>query len=175
MMNPRIHNRISPIVGASQTLLTPNTKEVVADTEHGGACFNQDPGQVSRTGRDGSTPGDTILSVRSKTYSSPVLIGIPTISPACGISRSLQVGKKRQSTCPDKVTNAQKLETVIDRKLPDNPYFSSVFSKVISREISHGSRDGLYLCCRMKLSSNVVETEASQFVDLELPVINTSN
>ena len=139
----------------------------------GGAWVNRTPGQVSRTGRDGSTPGDTGLAVRSKPYPSPVLVLSLTISPACGISGSLQVERKQQSTSPDEVRNSQKLDTVVDGKLPDDRDSASVFSKVISRELSHGSRDDLYLRCRMNFLINVVQKEAPQFVYLGLPAINT--
>ena len=93
-MNPRIDNRIAPIVGASQTISKPATKEVVADAACGGAWFNWTTGQVSRTGVNKITPGDTGMAVRSKLYPSSVMIGSTTIYPACGISGSLQVGNK---------------------------------------------------------------------------------
>ena len=57
-MNPRIGQRIDTIVVSLQTLLTPTTKKVVADAALGGTWVNRTPGRVSRTGVDGSTPGD---------------------------------------------------------------------------------------------------------------------
>ena len=75
-------------------LLKPVTKEVIADTACGDVWVNWTYGQVSRTGVGGSNPGDTGLAVRSKPDPSPVLIVSPTISPYCGISGSLKVGKK---------------------------------------------------------------------------------
>ena len=94
-MDPRIDDSIAMIGGDSHKLSIPAIKEVVADTKRGGMWVNRTPGKVSRTGRYGSTPGDTSLYVRSKTAPSIVLIGSTSIYPACGISGSLQVGKKQ--------------------------------------------------------------------------------
>ena len=119
-MDPRIDNRIETGGGDSHTLSTPATKEVIADAARGSAWFNWNPRHVIRTGRDCSTPCDTGIAVRYTWAHSPVMIGSPTISRACVISGRLQVGKKQQSTSLDKVRNAQKLETVIDRKFPND-------------------------------------------------------
>ena len=89
VMNPRIDGMIAPIVGPSQTLLTSATKEVVADAARSGACNNQTLRQVSRTGVNGITPGDTGMDLRSKPAPFQVLIGSTTILPACGISGGL--------------------------------------------------------------------------------------
>ena len=174
-MDAKIYNSIAIIGGASQNLLTPATKEVVADAACGSVWVNRTLRHVSRTERDGSTPGGTGMVVRSKPDPSPVMIGIPTISPACVLSGRFQVRKKRQSTTPEKVINAQKLDTSVDIKLPGDQDYVSVFSKVIGREISHSSSDDLYLRCRMKFSSNFFQIEAPQFLDLWIPAINASN
>ena len=173
-MEPRIDDRITTIVGAYKTILTPARKETVADAVCSGAWVNQNPRHVRRTGRDGNTPGDTGMSVRSKQSPPPVMIGSHTIYPSCGISGSLQVGKKRQSTSPDEVGNAQKWDTIIDKKLRNDRYYAPFFSKVIGHELYHGSSNDLYLRCRMNFLSNVVQTEALQLVDLGILAIKTS-
>ena len=150
-------------------------EEVVVDTACDGAWVNHNRGQIIQTEVDGSTPGNTGLAIMSKTAPSPVLIRSPTISPACGLRGSLKFGKKLQFTSPDKVGNAPKLDTVVDGKFPYDRDYASVSSQVIYRELSHGSRDDLCLLFRMNLLSNVVQTEAPQFVDLGLPAINTLN
>ena len=94
MMDPRIDNWVATIGGAYHTLSTPATKEVVADTARGIAQVNGTPRHILRTGRYGITLGDTGMDVSSKLDSSPVLIESPTISPACGLSGSLQIGNK---------------------------------------------------------------------------------
>ena len=174
-MNPRIDNRISPIGGAYQTLLTPATKEVVTGVVHRGTWVNWTQGQVIQIVRGGSTPGSTSIDVRFSPAPSPVLIVSPTISPSYGISGSLQVGKKQQSTYPDKVRNVPKLDTVVDGNFPDDQYSASIFIKVIGSEISHGSRDGLYLRFRMDFLSCAFQTKAPQLVDFGFPTTNKYN
>ena len=143
MIDPSIDNRIETIGGYSHTLSTPATKEGVVDTTRGSARVNQILRQVSRTVRDSCTPGDTGMYVRSKPAPSPVLIRSPTMFPVCFLIGSLQVGKKWQSTSPYEVRNTQKLDTAVDRKLPDDWDSVFFFNKVIGREISHGSSDNL--------------------------------
>ena len=65
-MNPMVDDTIALIVGASETLSTPVTKEVVADAACGGMWVNRTPGQIIWVGVNGSTPGGTSLAVRSK-------------------------------------------------------------------------------------------------------------
>ena len=156
-------------------LSMPVTKEVVTDPECGGAWVNNSPGQISYIGVKGSNPGDTGLDVRSKPAPFPVMIGLPTISPECGLIRSLQVGRKLQITYPEKLSNAQTLNNVVDGQLPDDQYSASNFSKIIGSELSHGSSDDLYLRCRMNFLSNFVQTLVPQFVDLGLLSITILN
>ena len=174
-MDPRIDNRITTMGGASNTILTHATKEVVADVTRGSVRVNRNPRHVSQTGRDNTIPCDTGLAVSYKPVPPSVLIGIPTIYPACETSGRSQVGKKRQSTSPDEVRNAQKLDTTVDRKFPNDQDYASIFRRVIGHELSQGSSDYLYLSCLMNFSSNIVQSEAPQFVDLGLPAVNTSN
>ena len=68
-----------------------------------------------------------------------------------------------------------KLDTYVDRKLSDGRDSASIFSKVIGRELSHGSIANLYLRHWMDFVSNVVQIEASHFVDLGIPVVNISD
>ena len=45
-MNPRIDQRIAPILIVPQTILMPSTKEVVVDTASGGTWVNRTPREV---------------------------------------------------------------------------------------------------------------------------------
>ena len=174
-MDPMIDNTIAKIGGVSQALSKPPTKEVVADTACNIAWVNWNLRHVIRTGRDGSTLYETGMDVKSKPFPFPIPIESPTIDSSCGINRSLQVGKKQQSSSPDKVSNSQKLDTVINRKFTDDQDYTSLLIKLIVHKLSNGSIYDLYLRCRMNFSSNAVQTKAPQFVDLGLPAINTSN
>ena len=108
LINPKIDQNISPA-----------TKEVVADTASGSACDNRNPRQVSPTGVDRITPGNIFHAVSVYNASSPVLIVIVATSPPCGIIRKMYVAKKWQSTSPGLGGNTQKLDAVVDGKLPD--------------------------------------------------------
>ena len=57
--------------------------------------------------------------------------------------------------------------------MPDDLDSPSIFSKVIGHKLSDGSRDYLYLCCRMNFTADVVQNQASKFMNLGIPPINT--
>ena len=67
------------------------------------------------------------------------------------------------------------MDTAFDRKFPDDQDSASVFSKVIGCELSHISCADIYSRCWMEFASNVVQTEAPQFIDLGLPAVSTSD
>ena len=67
------------------------------------------------------------------------------------------------------------MDTALDRIFPNDQDSVSIFSKVIFCDFSHGSSDNLYSRCKMNFSSDFVQTDAPQFVDLGFPAINTSN
>ena len=69
VMNLGIDQGTAPIILAPQTLLMTETKEVVADTEFGGALKNRNMRKVSMTGVNGSTPVGG--SLRLDTYPNP--------------------------------------------------------------------------------------------------------
>ena len=119
-MDTMIDNRMATCDGTTHTLATPMTKEVIMDAMRSSARVNRTPRHVSRTGRDGSIPVVNCIAVRSPRANSPVLIGNTTVSSDCRISGILQVGNKQQYTFPDKLRNAQKLDTAVDIKLPND-------------------------------------------------------
>ena len=59
---------------APQTLLTPETKEVVVDMDSVGVWVNRTPRKVSRAGVDRSTPGDIFNAFSIENALFPVLI-----------------------------------------------------------------------------------------------------
>ena len=174
-MDPRIDDSIATCGGTPHTLAMPKTKEFITDVARSSVWVNRTPKRVNRTEMDGSTPGDTCIDVRSPQANSPVLTGGTTVSTSWGISGSLQVGNKMQSTSPDKIRDTPKLDASVDRNFPGDWYYASIFSKVIGCELSHGSSTDLCSRCRMDFAINVVQTKAPQFVDLGLPAVNTSN
>ena len=103
------------------------------------------------------------------------MIGFITVSPASGHSGIFQVFNKRQYTIYEKIRDTQKLDTSVDRKLPNDRYFMSIFRKIIGCELSHSYSSDLHLRYWVDFASNIVQTEAPYFVDLGLLAINTSD
>ena len=148
-MNPRIDQRIVPIVLAPQTLLTPATKEVFVGEASGGAWVNRTMRRVSRTGVDGSTTGNIFNAFSVEHAPSQVLIGIVSTSLPCGLNGILQVANKLQYTPPGLGRNTPKLGAILDGKFPDDMYSASIFIKVIGHKLCDGSSSDLYFPCRM--------------------------
>ena len=94
--------------------------------------------------------------------SSSVLIGIIGTAPPCGLNLVQEVGHKCQS---------QKLDTVVDKKLPNNIDLTSIFSKVIGDKLSDGSRRDLYIRCKMNLTVDPVQTQTPKFADLGISTV----
>ena len=171
-MNPRIDQRIAPLVVEPQKLLTAETKEVVTDATLGGAWVNMNPRQVIQTVVDGSTPGKIGHSVSVEHTPSPVTIEVFGTYPPCGLNRSLQVANKPQPTPPALVWNTQKLDAVVDPKFPADLDYASIFSKVIGHKLSNSSSDDLYLRCMMNVAADFFQIQAPQFMNLRLLTIN---
>ena len=136
---------------------------------------NQTPRQLSRTGVDRSTLCDVCNTVSVKNTPSLVMIGSVNNSPPCGLSRSLQVAKKRKSTSPGLVENTHKLDAVVYRSLSNDLDSESIFSKVIDHKLYNGSSNDLYSHCRMNFVNDPVQTQAPHFMYMRLPAISTLN
>ena len=105
------------------------TKEIIVEAASGGAWTSRTPRILSRTGIDGSAPGNISKAIGIVETSSPVLIGIIGTAPPCGINLCHEVGDKWQSTFPGLVRKSQKLDVVVDGKLPNNLDLTSIFSE----------------------------------------------
>ena len=137
-------------------LLTPATKEIVEDAASGGAWTSRTHRQVSRTGIDGTTPGNIRNSVSVVEPTSQVIIGIVGMFLPCGLKVIHKVANKRQSTSPGLVVQTQ--------KMPDDIDLASIFSKVIGHKLSHSSSGDLYMICSMKFAANPVQTKTPKFM-----------
>ena len=133
---------------------------------------NRNLRQVSRTGVDGSTPGDIRNAVSEVEPKSPFLIGIVATSPPCGINTIRQVENKWQSTSPGLVGQTPKLDAVVDGKLPDDLDSASIPSKRIGHKLSDSSIGDLYMRCKMNFTADPVQTQTPQFMDLGYWTIN---
>ena len=83
--------------------------------------------------------------------------------------------KKLQSTSPGLGGNTQKLDAVVDGKLPNDMDYASISGKVIGHKLSNGSSDDLYSLCRMNFVNDPVQTRDPHSVDMGLPAISTFN
>ena len=83
-----------------------------------------------------------------------------------------QFSNKWQSTSPGLVGQTQKLDSVIDGKLPDDLDLASIFSTFISHKLSDGSSRDLYTCCRMNFAADSIQTKTPQLMDLVFSTIN---
>ena len=171
-MNPWIDQGIAPIVLAPQTLLTPETKEVVTDAASSRAWINRTLRQVSRMGVKGSTPGYIPNNVSIVEPPYLVLIEMFGTSPPCGFNVSKHVENKRQSTSPGLVGQTKKLDATVDRKLRNDLDSGSFFSKVIGHKLSHGSSGDFYKRCRINFVADPVQTQTTQLMDIGLETIN---
>ena len=93
-MDPWIDVSISTCSGTHNTLATPLMKEVIVDAARSSAQVLWNPRNVIRTGRGGTTPGNTLYYVRYPRYNSPVMIGVIGVSPTSGHSGRLHVFNK---------------------------------------------------------------------------------
>ena len=100
------------------------------------------------------------------------MIGIIVTDPPCAPNLIQEVCNIRQSASPGLVRQSQKLDAVIDIKLPDNRDLTSILSRVIDDKLSDGSSQFLYTRCRMNLAVDFVQTQIPHFVDLGLVTIN---
>ena len=156
-------------------LATPHTMEVITDA----ACSNMwvlhTPGHVSRIGRESTTPGDCDVAVRSPRGNSPVFIRGIGVSPTRECSASLDVLNKQKSISPSVSRNTQKFDASVDGNLADDGDSTSIFSKVLGRELPDSLSADIYLRCPMDFTSSAVGTKAPDFVHLDLPAVNTSD
>ena len=165
--------KIAMIIIVPQTLLTPETKEFVVDTELGGKWINRNPWQVSRKGVNRSTPGEIRNAVSVGNAPSPVMIGIVGTSLSCGFNKSLQVVNKWNGSSSGLVGQTQKLDAVVDRKLPNDLDSASIFSKVIGHKLSNDFSVELSLRCRINFAVGTIQTQAPKFTNLGFSAINT--
>ena len=162
--------------GASPIKLsTPQMREVITDATRSSARILQNPSRVIWTGRDGTTPGNCYIALSSPKANSPFLIGGISVSPTRWHSGSLEVLNKRQSAPPSVSRDYQKFDASADGKLSNDGDSTSIFSKLIGREMSHIPSADIYSRCQMHFTSNAVVTEAPNFMDLVIPDVNTSN
>ena len=174
-IDPRIDNMVATFGASPNKFTMTQATEFVTNPVRSSAWVLQTPRCARRTGRDVTNPGECDISVIFPRVNSRVLIGGIGVPPTRGHSGSLQIFNKQKSTVSDKIGDTPKFGTSVDLKLANDGDYTSIFSKVICRELSHSSSADLYSRCRVDFASNAVGTEAPHFVDLGLLAVNESN
>ena len=79
-IDPRIPHRVTTCGETPHAHMMPTIKEVITDAACSSARILYTPGNISRTGRDGTTIRDRKVPVRSPQENGPFLIGGTTVS-----------------------------------------------------------------------------------------------
>ena len=119
---------------------------------------NRTPWRVSMTGVEGIAPGDICNSVSVVGPTSPFLIESFGTSPPYCLNVSHQVVNKQKFTFQGLVRQTQKLDTVVDRKLPNDLDSASIFWKLNVHNLSDGSSVDLYMRYRTKFTADTAQT-----------------
>ena len=88
----------------------PTTNEIVVDAASGDAWIQRTAQKVSRTGIDGSNPGDIGNDILIIETSSP--FGIIGTAQPCGLNLIREVGDKWKCTSPGLARQPQKLDAI---------------------------------------------------------------
>ena len=164
-IDPQIDNMVATSGVSPLKLAMPQTMEVIMDAARSSAQILRNLRHVSRTVREIITLGDYDVAVNPPQGNSTVMIGGIGVSLTRGHSGSLDVLNKQQSTSPRVSRNTQKFDASVDKKLANDGYSTSIFSKVIGRELSYSTSADIDFCCRMDFTSNAVRTEAPNLMD----------
>ena len=144
-IDPRIDNRVATYGVSRIKITTTCTTEVIIDTVRIKARSLQTPGHVIRMFRYYSTPSYCDIAVRYPRMNSPVLIGCIIVFPKSLIMWSQDIVSIHGSTSSAEVGDTQKFNTSIDGNSDENRDYTTIFKKVIGRELSCDSRSDIYL------------------------------
>ena len=173
LIYPRIPGGVADVRGTMHTRQMLTSKVIVTDTTCSCARIFQTHGDVSRMGRDGTTPRDGKTSIRSPRLNYPVLnVAGTTISPTR--MEIQEIGSSKGTTSSVEFSNAQIFHTSIHRNLTKNGDLTPTFSKIIGRELFHNSSADIYSCCRVNFTLNSVGTKIPGFVNLGLLDVHAS-
>ena len=69
--------------------------------------------------------------------------------------------------------HTQKMDVIVDRKLPIDLDSASIFSKVIGNKLYNNSSSEIYMRFSMSFAADLVQTQTLQLMDLGVLTINT--
>ena len=90
-----------------------------------------------------------------------------------GNSGSQDILKKRQSTSPSVRRNDQNVDASVDGNLVDDRDSTSIFRKLMGRELYNSLSADIYLHYRVEFTSNAIQTKAPDLVHFVLLAVNT--
>ena len=121
---------------------------------------------------EGTTPRGCGFSVRSPWDNGPVLIGCIVTPLTMRHSGSLEILNKRQSISSNVSRNNQHVDASSDGNLANEEDSTSIFRKVLGRELSDSLSADIYLRCWLEFTDNAVGNKVPNFVHLGLPAVN---
>ena len=158
-------------LGALQTVLS---KEIVTDAARSGAHIFRTPRDVSRTGRDGSTPRDVNTSIVAARLTPPIQIFHST-SDFPTRTGTQEIINPIGPAGPQWISKAKKLKTSINYFFAENRGPKPSFSKVVGCKDTADPRVDVNSRCGMNFGSDFVVTPNQNFVDFGIASVNTTD
>ena len=164
-------------IGSGNTLHVRHTiisKDIVTDTAHNEAHVFRTLVDVSQNGTDGTTPQEDNIYIGSTKLSSPVWIGGSTTSSPSRIA-SQYIISPMGYIGPQWIRESQPLDTSINGIYSKYRDSAPIWSKVICYKFTDKSRSNVNLRCRMNLMHDAVLTKSTNFMNLGLSSVHTSD
>ena len=162
---------IQETLRARQTMLL---KEIVTDAVCSGARIFRNPREVSRTGRDRSTPQDvnTAVATSRLTLQIPNFISTSNSPTRTGTQ---DISIPRRSIITQKGRNSKPLDAPVNQFPAVYGHPRPIFSKVISPKTFTKESADIYALKMMDFGSNPVVSKSSNFMDYRLSLVNTTD
>ena len=150
------------------------SKKIITDVAHSGARILWTPREVSRTGRDSSTPRgvNTAVAIARLTLQSPDFIGT---SDSPTRTRNQDIFSPKLSIIVQKGRNAELLNAPINQFLAVHRHPTPIFRKIIGPKTVSGESADVYARKRMDFASNYFVAEIPNYKDLGLSPANTTD
>ena len=137
-------------------------------------AYFRTPRDVSRMGRDGTTPGYGNTSVEAARLTFPVQIcHSNTDSPSR--TGNQEIINPRGAVSPQWIRNAEKLKASINGFFAEDRGPTPIFSKVVGWKFTEDSSSDVNSRCGVNFGSDTVFTQNPNFVNFGLASINTTD
>ena len=149
-------------------------EEIVADAAHSGAHIFRTPTKVSKTGREGTTPWDKKTAVATARLTSPVQ-SYHSTTDFPSRNRNQEIINLIRTVSLQWIRNAEKLKTSINGFFAEDRFLTPNFSKVVGCKFTDESSVDVNSCCGTNFRSNAVFIPNTNFINLGITSINTTN